>query len=317
MNGMVDYGDLVVSILAASLPLTMPILYASIGEVYAEKSGVLNMGIEGVMSLSAFVSLWTTFTTGSYFYGLLAGMAVGLVMGALHSFVTVRIGINQLIAGLMIYFLALSLGDFGYVIATKTTFLHVSPMSPVQIPVLSNLPVVGRILFSQNVLVYGSFAAAILLGFILNRTTWGLKIRAVGENPEAADSAGVNVNLVRHLCVMLGATLAGLAGASLVLGYLGLYATGDTLVAGRGWIAIVVVIFARWSPFKAIAGAWLFGVGYSVAAIFIGSGLFSNLGQGSGYFLLAIPYIFAIVFILLFHRGTKSPSSLTVPYKRK
>ena len=314
---MVDYGDLVISILAASLPLTMPILYSAIGEVYAEKSGVLNMGIEGVMSLSAFTSLWVTFSTGSYLYGLLAGMVVGMAMGVLHSFATVKIGINQLIAGLMIYFLALSMGDFGYVVATKTTYLHIRPISPVQIPVLSSLPVAGPILFSQNVLVYASFAIAILLGLILYRTTWGLKIRAVGENPEAADSAGINVNLVRHLCVILGATLAGLGGASLVLGYLGLYATGDTLVAGRGWIAIVVVIFARWSPYKAIAGALVFGLGYSIAAIFIGSGVLSNLGSGSGYFLLAIPYIFAIIFILLFHRGTKSPSSLTVPYKRK
>ncbi len=316
-NGMVSYGDLAISILAASLPLTMPILYASIGEVYAERSGVLNMGIEGVMSLSAFISLWVTFSTGSYLYGLLAAMAVGSAMGVLHSFATIRIGINQLIAGLMIYFLALSLGDFGYIIVTKTSYLHVRPISPVQIPILSNLPVVGPILFSQNILVYASLALAILLGLVLYRTTWGLKIRAVGENPEAADSAGINVNLVRNLCVILGATLAGLAGASLVLGYLGLYATGDTLVAGRGWIAIVVVIFARWSPYKAIAGAWLFGLGYSIAAIFIGSGIFSGLGTASGYFLLAIPYIFAIIFILLFHRGTKSPSSLTVPYKRK
>ena len=314
---MVAYGDLVVSILAASLPLTMPILYASIGEVYAEKSGVLNMGIEGVMSLSAFVSLWVPFSPGSYLYGLLAGSAVGFVMGALHSFATGRIGINQLIAGLMVYFLALSLGDFGYVIATKSAQPYVRPIAPVRIPFLSSLPVAGPVLFSQNVLVYASFAVALVAGLVLYKTTWGLKVRAVGENPEAADAAGINVNLVRHLCVILGSTLAGVAGASLVLGYLGLYATGDTLVAGRGWIAIVVVIFARWSPYKAIAGAWLFGLGYSIAAVFIGSGLFSNLGPGSGYFLLAIPYIFAIVFILLFHRGTKSPSSLTVPYKRK
>jgi ABC-type uncharacterized transport system permease subunit len=123
--------------------------------------------------------------------------------------------------------------------------------------------------------------------------------------------------MVRHLCVILGAVLAGVAGASLVLGYLGLYNAGDTLVAGRGWIAIVVVIFARWSPYKAIAGSWLFALGYSIAATFIGSGIFSSLGPGTGYFLLSIPYILAIVFILVFHRGTKSPSSLTIPYKRK
>jgi simple sugar transport system permease protein len=313
----VVYGNLVVSILTASLTLTMPILFASIGEVYAEKSGVLNMGIEGVMGLSAFVSLWVTFVTGSYLYGMGAAIVAGMAMGILHSFVTVKVGINQLIAGLLIYTLAGGIADFAYRILTATSFPVVRPLPPVHIPVLSDLPAVGSILFSQNILVYASFAVAIILGLVLYRTTWGLEIRAVGENPEAADAAGINVNLVRHLCVILGAALAGVAGASLVLGYLGLYNAGDTLVAGRGWIAIVVVIFAGWSPYKAIAGSWLFGLGYSIAATFIGSGLFSSLGPGTGYFLLAIPYIFAIIFILVFHRGTRSPSSLTVPYKRK
>jgi len=313
----IAYGNLTVSILAASLTLTMPVLYASIGEVYAEKSGVLNMGIEGVMGLSALVSLWVTFSTGSYLYGLLAAIIAGAAMGALHSFATVKIGINQLIAGLLIYSLAGGVADFAYRIITATSFPIVRPLAPVHIPMLSDLPVVGPILFSQNILVYASFAVAIVLGLVLYRTTWGLEIRAAGENPEAADAAGINVNLVRHLCVILGAALAGVAGASLVLGYLGLYATGDTLVAGRGWIAIVVVIFAGWSPYKAIAGSWLFGLGYSIAATFIGSGIFSSLGPGTGYFMLAIPYIFAIIFILVFHRGTKSPSSLTVPYKRR
>jgi general nucleoside transport system permease protein len=311
------YGNLIISILAASLPLTMPILFASAGEVYAERSGVLNMGIEGVMGLSALVSLWVTFSTGSYLLGLVTALAAGASMGILHSFATVRVGINQLIAGLVIYSLAGGIADFSYRIVTEKSFPIVHPIPPVQIPVLSTLPVLGKVLFSQNALVYSSFVVALILGFILYKTTWGLKIRAVGENPEAADAAGINVNLVRHLCVILGATLAGLAGASLVLGYLGLYNAGDTLVAGRGWIAVVVVIFARWSPYKAIAGSWLFGLGYAIAAVFIGSGLFSSLGAGSGYFLLAIPYIFAIVFILVFHRGTKAPSSLTVPYKRK
>jgi len=314
---MVDYGDLAVSIFAASLPLTMPILYAAIGEVLAERSGVLNMGVEGVMSLSAFVALLTTFYTSSYTLGLLAGIAAGLAMGLLHAFATVKMGVNQLIAGLMLYFLALSIGDFGYVLVSKTTYLHILPIDSVHIPFLSDLPVVGPIIFSQNVLVYASLLVAVVAGLILFRTTWGLKIRAAGENPEATDSAGINVNLVRTICVIVGSALAGVGGASLVIGYLGLYSTGDTLVAGRGWIAIVVVIFARWSPYRAIAGAWLFGLGYAAAAIFIGSSVFSSLGPGSGYFLLAIPYIVAIVFIIVFHRGTRPPSYLTVPYKRK
>ena len=314
---MTMYGDLVVSILAASLTLTMPILFAAIGEVFAERSGVLNMGIEGVMGLSALVSLWVTFTTGSYLFGLAAAMIAGAAMGVLHSFVTVKVGVNQLITGLLIYTLAGGIADFAYRKVTQTSFPVIRPLPPIHIPVLSDLPAVGSILFSQNILVYASFAVAIALGLVLYRTTWGLEIRAVGENPEAADAAGINVNRVRNLCVILGAVLAGVAGASLVLGYLGLYNAGDTLVAGRGWIAIVVVIFARWDPYKAIAGSWLFGLGYSIAANFIGSGIFSSLGPATGYFLLAIPYIFAIIFILVFHRGTKAPSSLTVPYKRK
>lgn len=311
------YGDLVVSILSASLTLTMPILFASTGEIYAERSGVLNMGIEGVMGLSALVSLWVTFTTGSYFYGLVAAILAGATMGVLHSFATVRIGINQLIAGLLIYTLSVGIADFIYRRLTASSFPVISPLPSIHVPILSDLPIVGSVLFSQNILVYISFAVALVLGLVLYKTTWGLEIRAVGENPEAADAAGINVNRVRHACVILGAILAGVAGASLVLGYLGLYNPGDTLVAGRGWIAIVVVIFARWSPYKAIAGSWLFGLGYSIAATFIGSGIFSSFGSGTGYFLLAIPYIFAIFFILFFHRGTKSPSSLTVPYKRK
>jgi len=296
-------GELVISILSTSFTLTMPILFASIGEVYAERSGVLNMGIEGVMSLAAFVSLWVTFSTGSLLYGLIAAIVAGAAMGVLHSFLTVKIGINQLIAGLLIFSLATGIADFSYRTLTAHSFPVVRPLQPV--------------LFGQTILVYASFAVAIVLGLVLYKTTWGLEIRAVGENPEAADAAGINVNRVRNLCVILGAILAAVGGASLVIGYLGLYNTGDTLVAGRGFIAIVVVIFAGWSPYKAIAGSWLFGLGYATAATFIGSGIFSSLGPGTGYFLLAIPYMLAIVFILVFHRGTKSPSSLTVPYKRK
>jgi simple sugar transport system permease protein len=296
-------GDLVLSIITTSFTLTMPILFAAIGEVYAERSGVLNMGIEGVMGLAALVSLWATFSTGSYIIGLVAAIIAGVAMGILYSFVTVKVGINQLIAGLLIYTLSGGIADFAYRMLTAQSFPVVRPLQPV--------------LFGQNILVYASFAAAIVLGLVLYKTTWGLEIRAVGENPEAADAAGINVNRVRLVCVILGAVLAAVGGASLVLGYLGLYNAGDTLVAGRGWIAIVVVIFAGWSPYKAIAGSWLFGLGYAIASTFIGSGVFSSLGPGTGYFFLGIPYILAIVFIVVFHRGTKAPSSLTVPYKRK
>lgn len=298
----------------------MPILYAAVGEVYTERAGVLNMGIEGVMTLAAFVSLWTTFLTGSYLLGALAAVSSGVVLGLLHSFACVKIGVNQLIVGLLVYTIGGGIADFAYRYVTSFTIPLVKPLPAVSIPVvgayLANITYVGPIIFQQNILVYLSFGFAIAMGLLLNRTTWGLKIKSVGENPEAADAAGINVNLTRHLCVMLGAALAGLGGAAITLGYLGLYNTGDSIVAGRGWIAIVVVIFARWSPYRAILGSWIFGLGYAVSATLIGSGGGFSVLTSNPYFLLMLPYIFALVVILIFHRGTKPPSSLTVPYKR-
>jgi ABC-type uncharacterized transport system permease subunit len=313
--------DLLTSILQASLPLSMPILFAAVGEVYAERAGVLNMGVEGVMTLAAFVSLWTTFLTGSYVLGLLSAIATGAALGLLHTFACVKIGVNQLIVGLLVYTIGGGIADFAYRHVSATTLPIVKPIPNIDIPFvgsyLTAIPYVGPMLFQQNVLVYLSFAVAILMGLILYKTTWGLKVRSVGENPEAADAAGINVNLTRLICVLIGAALAGLGGAAISLGYLGLYNTGDSIVAGRGWIAIVVVIFARWSPYRAILGAWIFGFGYSVAATLIGSGGGLSILTGNPYFLLMLPYIFALVVILVFHRGTKPPSSLTVPYKRR
>jgi ABC-type uncharacterized transport system permease subunit len=312
--------DLVTSILQASLPLSMPIVYAAVGETYAERAGVLNLGIEGIMGLAAFVALWTTFLTGSYPLGILAAMGAGLALGLLHSFATVRVGVNQLIVGLLIFSIGGGVADFAYRLVISS-FPSVRPLAPVQIPLVGDflvgIPYIGPALFQQNALVYISFLVAILLGLALYKTTWGLKVRSVGENPEAADAAGINVNLTRHLCVLLGAALAGLAGASITLGYVGLYTSGDSTIAGRGWIAIVVVIFARWSPYRAIVGSWVFGLGFAVSATFIGSGTGIPGLLSNPYFLLMLPYLFALVVILVFHRGTKPPSSLTVPYKRR
>jgi simple sugar transport system permease protein len=151
---------------------------------------------------------------------------------------------------------------------------------------------------------------AIVFGFVLYKTTWGLKIRGVGENPEACDAAGINVNRIRYLCVILSGVMAGFGGAFLSLGYLGLYGSG--IASGRGWIAIIVVIFSCWSPYRAILGSLIFGAGYSIAANLIGIGI-----GVSGYLLQMLPYIVALIVISLMFKRTKGPSALTVPYRRK
>jgi len=302
--------EILTAILSGSVVLATPILFSALGEIYDERAGVLNLGIEATMSLTAFVSLWISYSSGSYLVGTLAAILVGGLVALIHSFACVTIGINQLISGLLILTLADGIANFSYRNLSASTTLIIEPLKAINIPVLSQIPVLGPILFQHNIFVYLAFLFAIILGYILYKTTWGLKIRGVGENPEACDAAGMNVNRIRHLCVILSGVMAGLGGASLTLGYIGLYDRG--IAAGRGWIAIIVVIFSRWSPYRAILGSLIFGIGYSVASNLIG------IGAGTSYhFLLMLPYIIAIIVISFTFKRTKGPSALTVPYKRK
>ena len=316
--------ELLISILAGGVVLSATILFAAIGEVYDESAGVIYLGIEATMTLSAFIALWVCFETGDYVLGTIAAIAVGACIALIHSFTTVTMRVNQLISGLLILTLAAGIANFmnGIVIEGlrermiedpvkyTTAVPTVTPLPPIYIPILSDIPILGPILFQHNAYIYLAFILAVVFGLILYKTTWGLKIRGVGENPEACDAAGINVNRIRHLCVMLSGMMAGLAGASITLGYIGLY--DQSIAAGRGWIAIIVVIFSRWNPYRAIVGSLIFGIGYSVAANLIGAGT-----EISYYFLLMMPYIVALIVIILFVGKTKGPSALTVPYWRK
>ena len=302
--------DILSSILSGGVILATPILFSALGEIYGERAGVLNLGIEGIMSLAAFAALWVTYSTGSYILGLLAAISVGASVAILHGFASVTIGVNQLISGLLILTLAEGVANFSYRGLTGLITPTVRPLSSIEIPGLSQIPILGPFLFEHNVLVYLSFFLALIMGATLYKTTWGLKIRAVGENPEACDAAGIDVNRIRHLCVVLTGVMAAFGGAALTLGYLGIYERG--LVAGRGWIAIVVVIFSRWSPYRAILGSLIFGLGYSIASNLIGVGVGIPY-----YFLLMLPYLLALVVILFMFKRTKGPAALTVPYRRK
>jgi simple sugar transport system permease protein len=316
--------SLLTSILAGGVVLAVSILFVSIGETFNQRAGVINLGIEAIISLTAFIALWVGFETGNFFLGTIAGMAMGAGIGLLHSFTTVKMRVNQLIAGLL--FLAFADGlanllNFIVIAGLREKMIAdpvnntaaiptVTPLPAIHIPFLSDIPVIGEIFFQHNIYVYLAYFLAIVFGIFLYKTTWGLKIRAVGENPEASDAAGINVNLTRHLCEMFSGAMAGLAGSFISLGYLGLYDHG--IAGGRGWIAIIVVIFSRWSPFRAIMGSLIFGLGYSVAANLIGAGT-----TVSYYFLLTMPYLVALIMIILFVGKTKGPAALTVPYWRK
>jgi len=305
---MTEIIDIITAILSGSVILSTPILFSSLGEIYDERAGVLNLGIEAIMSLAAFVALWVTYSTGSYLLGTLAAILVGGLIALIHSFACVTIGINQLISGLLIITLADGIANFGYRSLPFTP--TIDALKPINIPGLSQIPVLGPIVFQHNIFVYLAFLFAVIFGFVLYKTTWGLKIRGAGENPVACDAAGINVNRIRYLCVILSGVMAGFGGAFLSLGYIGLYGRG--LAGGRGWIAIIVVILSRWSPYRAILGSLIFGLGYSIASNLIG------IGVGvSSYFLLMLPYITALIVISFMFKRTKGPSALTVPYRRK
>ena len=304
--------ELLTSILAGGVLLSVTILFVSIGEVYNERAGVINLGLEAIITLGAFVGLWVTFKTGDFFLGTLAAIVTGAGVGLIHSFTCVKMRVNQLIAGLLILSLADGLANFLNSIVLQETVPIVTPLPSIHIPFLSDIPVLGEILFQHNAFVYLAYFLAIVFGLILYKTTWGLKIRAVGENPEACDAAGINVNLIRHLCDIFSGAMAGLAGAFISLGYLGLY--DSAMAGGRGWIAIIVVIFSRWNTYKAILGSLIFGLGFSVVGDLIGAGL---IPSDWTYLLNIMPYLVALIVIVLFVGKTKAPSALTVPYWRK
>ncbi|OGO08447.1 MAG: hypothetical protein A2Z66_10770 [Chloroflexi bacterium RBG_13_66_10] len=300
-----------VSLLAGALRLSTPIILAGLGEVYAERSGVLNLGVEGVMLMGAFASFWGTTVTGSAWLGLLIGMLAGAAMGALMAFFTVTLKVDQVISGMGIYLLGGGMSSFLYRIAYGVRMLppSIEGLSGLTIPVLSDLPIIGPVLFQHDALVYIALILVPVLGFILSRTTLGLKIRAVGENPEAADTLGINVDATRYLCVILGGVLGALGGAYISIAHLKIFA--DNMTVGRGFIAVAIVYFGKWRPFMTFVGALVFGSAYALQLWIQASG-----APIPHQLLLMLPYALTIVILAVVARQARGPAALTRPFRR-
>ena len=205
---------IIVGILTSAIRLATPYLYAGIGEAITELSGVVNLGVDGIMLMSAFAAFFVSLNTGNLWLGLAAGMVVGLLMGLLMAFVSVTLKAEQGISGIGLYMFGLGLSSLLFK-TTIGTVKTIEGFQSIKIPVLGDIPFLGEIFFQQSLPVYGAFLLVPLAWFILDKTTWGLKLKAVGQTPAAADSLGVNVDLVRYVATCLGAMLAGIAGASL------------------------------------------------------------------------------------------------------
>jgi simple sugar transport system permease protein len=311
-------------IAAAGIATGTVLLFAAIGEIFAERAGVLNLGVEGMMLMGAVAGFSTTAATENPWLGVLAAMLVGGLLALLHGLVTIHLRADQVVSGLALTFLGTGLAR---VLGEGLTNTNVSRLPALTIPVLADIPIVGPIVFrDQSVLVYLGFLLVPAAWFWIERTRPGLHLRAVGESPAAADAQGIGVQRLRLGYVVLGGVLAGLAGATITLAVApGWF--GDQTVNGRGWIAIGLVIFARWSPIRAAFGAYLFA---AISPFILGlQGVDTILGvqnpflpgRSATFFLEMLPYLFVIAVVVVGSRSAArrrigAPAALGIPYVR-
>ncbi len=307
-----------VGMLASGIRLAVPYLYAGIGEMFGQRSGVLNLGVDGVMLMGAFTSFWavyeftpegaTGFHTPALLIGLLMAIGIGLLMGLATALINVTLNAEQGISGIGIYLFGLGMSDLLY----QRQFAGVESVKgfpTVPIPLLADLPIVGRVFFQQNILVYIAFALVPLAWFVINKTTLGLKIRAVGQNPEAADSMGISVHRVRYLTVTLGGVLAAVAGAFLAIADNNVFFYNMT--QGKGFIAVALVYFGAWQARGIMFGALLFSV---VTALQVKA---STIGVGiPNEYLSMAPYLLTIIALIVASQRIDQPAALTKPFER-
>jgi simple sugar transport system permease protein len=295
--------DLIVPLLAATVQSGTPILYATLGEILTERAGILNLGVEGMMIVGALAAFVASKATGSPVLGFAAAGAAGMGLAAVHGIVCIGFLGNQVVSGLALTILGTGLANY---LGTPLVGQTAPGFDPMALPVLEKLPFLGPVLFRQDPLVYVSLLLAPLLWALLHRTRWGLGLRAAGENPEAAAAAGIPVARYRWGGLLAGGFLVGMGGGYLSLVYTHLWTNG--LTAGRGWIAVALVIFAFWRPGRAILGAYFFGgvMAFQLRLQASGTHLPSSL-------LLMLPYGLTIVVLVLSSwkgRGTEAPAAL-------
>lgn len=302
--------------LAATIVASTPLLFATVGEIVTEKAGLLNLGVEGLMLIGAIMGFVAAFATGDPIMGVLGAAVAGAAGGLIFAFLTVSLRANQVVTGLTLTIFGAGFASFmgktyvGLVVpkAVKSFF------APVSIPLLGDIPFIGPIFFQRDVFVYFGYLTVILVTLYFYKTRAGLNLKAVGESAAAADASGVNVTLYKYVHTCVGGALCGLGGAYMSLVMMSVWQ--ENVVAGRGWIAVALVIFASWNPIKAFVGAFLFG-GLSI----LGFRLQSMGIHISQYWVDMLPYAATIVIIILSTKKNRKenqpPSDLGIPYFRE
>lgn len=300
--------NVLTGILNTMMGLAAPFLYAALGETFAQTSGVVNLGVDGIMLLSAFAAFYIALISGNLWLGVLAAMIVGLLMGLLMSFVSVTLKAEQGVSGIGLYMFGLGMSSLLFKVTIGTVKTIVGFPS-VKVPILGDIPVIGPIFFRESLPVYGAFLLVPIAWWVLEKTTLGLKIKSVGQNPAAADSVGISVNGIRYFSVCLGAVLGGLAGASLSISQLNLFQ--DNLTAGQGFIAVALVYFGGWNPFGVLAGALLFSVvnSFQLWVQVLGVKIPSSVA-------VMLPYLLTIAALTVTANRARQPAALNRPFER-
>lgn len=302
----------IIGLLAATLRLAVPILYAALGELITERSGVLNIGIEGNMLVGALAGFIGAYYTGSPWGGVVFALVAGLLMGLLMAVGSVTLRADQIASGIAINIFALGITGFFFRYLFEESFLppRIKGFTSVHIPGLSDIPFLGPVLFQQVMLVYVAFLLVPLIWFFIYRTNFGLTMRVVGDVPEAGESVGMRVARTRYVCTGIGGMLSALGGSMLSLGHMNMFV--EEMTAGRGFIALTAVIFGRWNPGRTLVATLLFGFADALQL------RFQALGFGIPFqFLLMTPYVLTILVLVFARKQADAPAALGVPYWRK
>jgi simple sugar transport system permease protein len=297
-------------LLQGSLLLAVPLVFGALSGVMCERAGVINIAIEGHLLAGAFLSAVVASLTGNLWLGLLAAPVAGLLVALLLALFAIRYAVDQIIVGVVLNVLVVGVTSFLYgrlLIPNQDTWNSPGTFAPIKIPILGDIPVIGPILFNQSIIVYLMYATVVLLNIWLFRTRWGLRVRAVGEHPLAADTVGIKVNAVRLRSVLLAGMVAGLGGAFFTLGSVGAF--GKEMTAGKGFIALAAMIFGRWSPYGALGAALLFGFADNLQSVLsiVGTPIPSE-------FMLMAPYLATIFAVAGLVGKVRAPAADGQPY---
>jgi general nucleoside transport system permease protein len=299
----------IVGIVASGIRLAVPLLLASLGEMFGQRSGVLNLGVDGIMLLGAFSGYYMVLRSGNAWFGLIMGAAIGLLLGLASAVISVTLKAEQGISGIGVYLFGLGMSDLLFQKMVGTP-IPIRSFTDLDFPLLSDIPILGGMLFQHSLVIYLAFAAVPISLYVLNRTTFGLNIRAVGENPEAADSLGVSVTKIRYATVVIGGTFAGFAGAALTID-LGIFQ--QNLTNAAGFVAIALVYFGAWRPIGVMLGALLYGF---VNALVLQLKTLGIITRSWSDISAMAPALITILALVIVARRFRQPTALAKPFSR-